>query len=297
MPHQKITQALVDSLPYHDNTVWYHDTDLPGFNLAVGRTAKTFYAAGEHKKRFIRVKIGRSDITKVNEARAVSRDVLLPEIRRGVDPRARPMSDDDQAHARILSGIREARPEDLTDKMVSRIMRGKVKRRADELTVGHVWEMYQEFKRTSILEEHGPEKARRAETHLMQQRQYLGGGLRYGPDGPCASTKDWPNGWWDRPICDVTPELCSLTWRNLSRTRGRRSAQMFFVAAQVLFTYAVAKKEVPVTAHPVVIDVAGDGIGFPPLRRTLTDFSNVSPPTVSKTKSRSDRTSSNAMVR
>ena len=97
----------------------------------------------------------------------------------------------------------------------------------------------------------------------MQQRQYLGGGLRYGPDGPCASTKDWPNGWWDRPICDVTPELCSLTWRNLSRTRGRRSAQMFFVAAQVLFTYAVAKKEVPITASPLVIDLAGDGIGLP----------------------------------
>ncbi|MDP2739597.1 MAG: hypothetical protein Q8O82_13075 [Pseudorhodobacter sp.] len=197
MPHQKITQALVDSLPFQENTVWYHDTELPGFNLAVGKTAKTFYAAGEHSRRFIRVKIGRADITRVNEARAVSRDVLLPEIRRGVDPRARQLTDDEKAldYGRILAGIREARPEDLTDKMVNRIMRGKAKRRADELTVGHVWAMYEEHHRAAILEEHGPEKARRAETHIMQQRRYLGGAESYGKDGPYASTKDWPNGW------------------------------------------------------------------------------------------------------
>jgi hypothetical protein len=77
MPHQKITQALVDALPFQDDTVWYHDTDLPGFNLAVGKTAKTFYAAGEHKRRFIRVKIGRADITQVNKARAVAATFLV----------------------------------------------------------------------------------------------------------------------------------------------------------------------------------------------------------------------------
>jgi hypothetical protein len=52
------------------------------------------------------VKIGRSDVTKANEARAVARDVLLPEIRRGVYPRAKQLSDEDKAYARILAGIR-----------------------------------------------------------------------------------------------------------------------------------------------------------------------------------------------
>jgi integrase len=264
MPHQKITQALVDSLPYQDSgTFWVHDTELSGFNLSVGKQSKTYYAAGEHAGRFIRVKIGRSDVTKANEARAVARDVLLPEIRRGVDPRAKQLSDDDQTYARILAGVREARPEDLTDQMARRIMRGKATRRADELTVGHVWAMYEAHKRATILEEQGPEKARRAETHITQQRRYLGGAESYGKDGPYAATLEWPKGWWDRPITSITPELCSKTWRSLTRTRGRRSAQMFFNAVQVLFNYAVAKQEVPVTSHPMVIDVAGDGIGLP----------------------------------
>ena len=271
MPHQKITQALVDRLPYQDKTVWYHDVDLPGFNLSVGQQSKTLYACGEHKRKFVRVKIGRCDVTKVNEARAVAQNVLLPELRRGVDPRAKTLSDEDQASgfANILAGIREARPEDLTDGIASRILRGKAKMRADELTVGHVWDKYEAFKLASIREEHGPEKARRAETHIMQQRQYLGGGKAYGKDGPYASTLDWPNGWWDRPITSITPQLCSTTWRNMTRTRGRRSAQMFFLSVHVLFTYAVAKKEVPVTSSPLVIDLAGDGIGLPKGWQTL----------------------------
>jgi len=48
MPHQKITDAMIASQPYQDEgTTWFHDTDLAGFNLAIGKTAKTFYAAGE----------------------------------------------------------------------------------------------------------------------------------------------------------------------------------------------------------------------------------------------------------
>lgn len=271
MPHQKITQALVDRLPYQDATTWYHDTDLKGFNMSVGQQSKTLYACGEHKRRFIRVKIGRTDVTKVNVARAVAENILLPELRRGVDPRAKPLSDDDRASewADILAGIRMARPEDLTDQMANRILRGKAKMRADELTVGQVWEKYQEFRRASILEHKGAAKAIRAETHLAQQRQYLGGGEKYGKDGPCASTREYPQGWWDRPITSITPELCSTTWRSLTRTRGRRTAQMFFMSVHNLFTYAVAKKEVPVAASPLVIDLAGDGIGLPKGWQTL----------------------------
>ncbi|WP_420325236.1 hypothetical protein [Mameliella sp.] len=97
MPHQKITQALVDGLSFQDSgTHWVHDTDLAGFNLSVGRRTKTYNAAGEAGGRFIRVKIGCADLTKANEAGAVARDILLPEIRRGVDPRAKQLGDDDR---------------------------------------------------------------------------------------------------------------------------------------------------------------------------------------------------------
>ena len=59
MPHTKITQAFVEGLPFHDSTDWYHDTELAGFNLSVGRRGKTYYAAAENDGRFMRVKIGR----------------------------------------------------------------------------------------------------------------------------------------------------------------------------------------------------------------------------------------------
>ena len=124
MPTLKLTQAVVDSLPYQDSTTWYHDTDLAGLALGVGRTTKTYYVGGEHKKKFVRVKIGRADVTKANEARAVARDVLLPELRRGIDPRAKSLTDDEQASdfGRILAGIREARPAILTDDMAQALL-------------------------------------------------------------------------------------------------------------------------------------------------------------------------------
>ena len=101
MPHTKITQAFVEGLPFHDSTDWYHDTELAGFNLSVGRRSKTYYAAAENDGRFMRVKIGRADVTKANEARAVARDILLPEIRRGVDPRSKYFDETgDTAYAR-----------------------------------------------------------------------------------------------------------------------------------------------------------------------------------------------------
>ncbi|GEM_PF-5811590 len=84
MPQQKITQALVDGLRYRDKTVWYHDTALKGFNLSVGQQSKALYACGEHKRKFIRVKIGRCDVTKINAARAVAENVLLSELRSGL---------------------------------------------------------------------------------------------------------------------------------------------------------------------------------------------------------------------
>ncbi len=77
MPHQKLTQSLVDGLPFTDATTWYHDTELAGFNLSIGKQSKTFYAASETQGRFIRVKIGRSDLVRVAVARELPRDVAI----------------------------------------------------------------------------------------------------------------------------------------------------------------------------------------------------------------------------
>lgn len=263
MPQLKLTQAVVDGLPFQDDTVWYHDQDLSGFNLAVGRSTKTFYAAGEHKRRFLRVKIGRADVVKVNEARAVARDVLLPELRVGIDPRAQYLSDKDETYRRIMTGIR------MSDDKARDVLRGRRRKDADKLTVGQVWDMFEAHRIATILERDGPEKTVRAQVHIKEQRRLLGGGNSYHQDGPPGSSLDHPDGWWSLPIQDVTPELCWRTWRNISRTRGLRTAQMFFMAVKVLCSYAVAKDEVPMTSHPVVIDEAGNGRGLPKGWQTL----------------------------
>jgi hypothetical protein len=41
----------------------------------------------------------------------------------------------------------------------------------------------------------------------------------------------------------ITPELCDQTWRSLNRTRGRRTAEMFFASVNLLFNDATAKEE------------------------------------------------------
>ncbi len=83
MPHTKITQAFVVGLPFHVSTDWYHGTDLVGFNMLDGRQSKTCNAAAENGGPILRVKIRHADVTKANEARAVARDILLPEIDTG----------------------------------------------------------------------------------------------------------------------------------------------------------------------------------------------------------------------
>lgn len=105
MPQARITQAFVDGLKQQDATVWYHDTTLAGFNLAVGRQTKTFYAGGESKGRFTRIKIARADVVSVATARELARNVLLPEIRAGVDPRTLEWSPSDDVRT---AGAQEA---------------------------------------------------------------------------------------------------------------------------------------------------------------------------------------------
>ena len=184
MPTVKIDQAFVDKMRKADKTTWYHDATLAGFALAVGSTGATFYAGGEHKRRFLRVKIGRADVVKVNEARAVARDVLLPELRVGIDPRAQYLSDKDETYRRLMTGIR------MTDDK-ARVL----DQRRKGMTVGQVWDLYEAHKIATILETDGPEKTVRAQVHIKEQRRLLGGGNRYHQDGPPGCSPEHPDGW------------------------------------------------------------------------------------------------------
>lgn len=96
MPEASLSQAFVDRLPYSDTTTLYHDTSLRGLVLSVGKTSKTFYASAEFKRSFRRTKIGRADLVKANTARLVARNVLLPELKSGIDPRGKPWTQDDE---------------------------------------------------------------------------------------------------------------------------------------------------------------------------------------------------------
>lgn len=88
MPQAKLTKAFVDSLPFSDSgTIWYHDTKLPGLQLSVGRTTKTFFASAEFNRKLLRVKLGRADVMEPNVARKEARDTVLPALRQGEDPR------------------------------------------------------------------------------------------------------------------------------------------------------------------------------------------------------------------
>jgi hypothetical protein len=113
-------------------------------------------------------------VTKANEARAVARDILLPEIRRGVDPRALYYdSDRDATYDRIMRGIR------MSDEKAELALRGRRRRDVEKVTVGHVWAMYEEYHLARLIEEHGPEKANRAKKHISDQRRLLGGAEKY----------------------------------------------------------------------------------------------------------------------
>jgi hypothetical protein len=84
----KLTQTVVDrELSTTSGTRWLHDTELRGFALAVGMTCRTFYASCEVRGRFVRRKVGRSDVLTAAEARS-----MLAVMRDGLDPR-RPLGE------------------------------------------------------------------------------------------------------------------------------------------------------------------------------------------------------------
>ena len=132
----------------------------------------------------MRVKIGRADMTEAKDVRAVARDILLPEIRRGVDPRALYYDEGrDAIYDRIMRGIR------MSDENAELALRGRCRRDVEKVTVGHIWAMYEEYRLARLInKEHCPERANRAKKHISDQRRLLGGAEKYLKDGPPGGT-------------------------------------------------------------------------------------------------------------
>jgi integrase len=90
--HVKITKATVDRLPFATGgQLYYWDTDLPGFGLCVGLTAKSYVVQrtvgrrGTNRKT-LKLTIGKHGVFTAEEARKEARD-LLNRMARGEDPR------------------------------------------------------------------------------------------------------------------------------------------------------------------------------------------------------------------
>ncbi|GAW34874.1 hypothetical protein RA2_01927 [Roseovarius sp. A-2] len=130
----------------------------------------------------MRVKIGRADVTKANEARAIARDILLPEIQRGVDPRARYNDDDrDATYGQIMRGIR------MSNEKAALALRGRHRRDVENTAIGHLWAMYEDYHPARPIEDQGSERANWAKKHIAVQRRVLGGAEKYIKDAPPAS--------------------------------------------------------------------------------------------------------------
>lgn len=86
MPKLKLTKSAVDSLPLKQTgQTIYWDTQMPGFGLVVGRTAKTYVAQRQIGPKTARVTIGRHGIFTPDEARASARQHLA-KMASGINP-------------------------------------------------------------------------------------------------------------------------------------------------------------------------------------------------------------------
>ena len=77
MPKIKLTKSTVDGLPLTEKgQKVYFDTEMTGFALLVGRTAKTYVAQRQIGTKTVRVTIGRHGIFTTEEARREARQLL-----------------------------------------------------------------------------------------------------------------------------------------------------------------------------------------------------------------------------
>ncbi len=75
--HHKLTKSFVDSIPLLDvGQVFYRDTELKGFALRVGKTAKTYIVENKFNGKSIRTTIGKHNIFTAEQARLQARITL-----------------------------------------------------------------------------------------------------------------------------------------------------------------------------------------------------------------------------
>jgi integrase len=86
MPITKLTKSNVDKLvPTQNRQTLYHDSEMPGFLLCVGKNTKTYFVQSTISGRPTRIKIGRHGVFTPEQARASARD-LLYKMSKGENP-------------------------------------------------------------------------------------------------------------------------------------------------------------------------------------------------------------------
>jgi integrase len=83
---QKLTKAFVDKIGFVESgQIFYRDSELLGFGLRVGKTAKVYFAESKLNGKTIRVSIARHNVIAVDEARSQAKTILA-EISSGKNP-------------------------------------------------------------------------------------------------------------------------------------------------------------------------------------------------------------------
>ena len=86
MPVVKLTKSVIDKIPYTDKgQAFYHDENLKGFTLRVGRNSKTFCVTSTVKGRSKQTTIGRYGVFTPEQARKEAQARLF-QMAQGIDP-------------------------------------------------------------------------------------------------------------------------------------------------------------------------------------------------------------------
>lgn len=83
---QKLTKAFVDKIGFVESgQIFYRDSELLGFGLRVGKTAKVYFAESKLNGKTVRVSIARHNVVTVDDARSQAKTILA-EISSGKNP-------------------------------------------------------------------------------------------------------------------------------------------------------------------------------------------------------------------
>lgn len=83
---QKLTKAFVEKIGFEQSgQIFYRDSELKGFGLRVGRTAKVYFAEAKLDGKTVRKTIARHNVMTIDEARNEARKILT-EISTGKNP-------------------------------------------------------------------------------------------------------------------------------------------------------------------------------------------------------------------